>query len=188
MRSEETKKIKRWKVIETIYLFNRPWLTARQDKVELPSGKIMDEYYVLEYPDWVNVIAITEDNEFVIIQQYRHGIGEVLYELSAGCCEKDELPIQSAKRELLEETGYTGGEWSEYMTSCANSSSMNKITHTFLAKGVKKTTVQHLEDTEDIAIYLFTKEEVHHLIVNEQIKQSLMLAPLWKYFAEYPLV
>ena len=67
-------KIKKWRTVESEYLIQRPWLTARRDKVELPDGRVHPEYYVLEYPDWVNVIAITEDGQFVMVEQYRHGL------------------------------------------------------------------------------------------------------------------
>ena len=66
---------KKWKVLDREYLIKRPWLTARRDKLELPDGRIMNKYYVLEYPDWVNVIAITKEGEFVMERQYRHGLG-----------------------------------------------------------------------------------------------------------------
>ena len=62
---------RQWEVLESEYLIQRPWLTARRDKVKLPNGVVNDEYYVLEYPDWVNVIAITEDGRFVMERQYR---------------------------------------------------------------------------------------------------------------------
>ena len=96
---------KRWTVLESEYLFRRPWLTARRDKVQLPNGNINPEFYVLEYPDWVNVIAVTEDGRFIIERQYRHGIGSTGWEIPAGVCEKGETPEQAARRELLEETG-----------------------------------------------------------------------------------
>ena len=75
------KEIKKWKTLETKYLIRRPWLTARVDKVQLPDGRINPEHYVLEYPDWVNVTAITKDGKFVMIRQYRHAFDEVLTEL-----------------------------------------------------------------------------------------------------------
>ena len=70
-----------WKTLESEYIIKRPWLTARRDKVQLPTGAVHDEYYVLEYPDWVNVIAITDDGRFVFVRQYRHGLGETSYEI-----------------------------------------------------------------------------------------------------------
>ena len=62
----------KWKTLSQKYLIEKPWLTARVDKVELPTGAIIDEYYVLEYPDWVNTIAITKDGMFVFVRQYRY--------------------------------------------------------------------------------------------------------------------
>ena len=76
-----------WKTLESKYLIRKPWLTARVDKLELPDGRIMPEYYVIEYPDWVNVIAITKDGKFVMERQYRHAAGITAYELPCGVIE-----------------------------------------------------------------------------------------------------
>ena len=79
--------IKEWKVLESEYLVRRPWLTARRDRLELPDGRIIPEYYVLEYPDWVNVIAITKDGQFVMERQYRHAARKISLELPCGVME-----------------------------------------------------------------------------------------------------
>ena len=71
----------RWETLDKEYLVKRPWLTARRDTVKLPSGVVMDEYYVLEYPDWINVIARTKDGNFVFIRQYRYALGQACFEL-----------------------------------------------------------------------------------------------------------
>lgn len=173
----------KWKVLGSERLFNRPWLTVRRDRVQIPNGQINDEFYVLEYPDWVNVIAITEEGSFVMEKQYRHGLGETGYEICAGVIEEGESPLDAAKRELLEETGYGGGEWKEHMQISANPSTTNNISHCFIAKGVKKLSGQSLDRTEDISIVLMDTGQVRALLVEDQIKQSLMAAPLWKYFA-----
>lgn len=172
----------KWEKLESRYLFERPWLTVRRDKVMLPDGRINDEFYVLEYPDWVNVIAITKDGDFVMERQYRHGIGLTCYEICAGVIEKGEAPIDAAKRELLEETGYGNGEWQEIMTICGNSSTTNNFTHCFVATGVEKIATQQLDRTEDISVHLLTLQEVKTLLENNLITQALMAAPLWKYF------
>ena len=70
-----------WKVLESEYLIRRPWLTVRRERLELPDGRIVPEYYVLEYPDWVNVIAITEDGNVILERQYRHGFGQAAWEI-----------------------------------------------------------------------------------------------------------
>ena len=81
---------RKWEIIESEYLIRRPWLTARRDRVKLPTGVEIPEYYILEYPDWVNVIAITKEGKFVLVRQYRHGIKETRYEICAGVCETGE--------------------------------------------------------------------------------------------------
>lgn len=154
----------KWETVDSEYLFRRPWLTVRRDKVRLPDGRINPEFYVLEYPDWVNVIAITEDGLFVMEKQFRYGLGKTCYELA-------------------EETGYEGGKWQKLMTVSGNPSTTNNITHCFLATGVKKVSSQHLDATEDLEVCLMTKEEVRDLLDCDQIRQALMAAPLWKFFA-----
>ena len=114
----------KWEILSSDYLLKSKWLTVRKDYVRMPSGIEMDDYYVLEYPDWINVIAITEDGKFVIERQYRHGTQSVDYELCAGTIEDGETPIDAAKRELFEETGYKGGEWTLYCESCPNPAAM----------------------------------------------------------------
>lgn len=172
-----------WRTVSSEYLFNRPWLTARLDVVELPDGRINKEYYVLEYPDWVNIIAITEDGHFVMERQYRHALGITAYELPCGVMEKGETPLEAAQRELQEETGYGGGEWEEWLTAGPNPSSMNNLSHSFVARGVKKISSQQLDSTEDLTVHLLTQEQVIDLLKCDQIKQALQVGPLWKYFA-----
>lgn len=173
----------KWETVSSEYLFRRPWLTVRHDKVRLPDGRINPEFYVLEYPDWVNVIAITESGEFVIERQFRQGLGKTCYEIPAGVMETGETALEAAQRELCEETGYGGGIWKEIMTISGNCSTTSNLTHCFVAEGVKRISGQHLDSTEDLSVCLLTREQVRQLLVSDKIRQSLMAAPLWKYFA-----
>lgn len=174
----------KWRTLSSHYLFKKPWMTARVDKVELPTGVILDEYYVLEYPDWVNTIAITKDGKFVFVRQYRYAIGKNVNELCAGVCEKGEDPMDSAKRELLEETGFGGGEWQHWMDISANPGTHTNITHCYIARGVERISTQHLDEGECLEVRIFTRDEVYQMLTNNEIWQSLMAAPLWKLFAE----
>lgn len=174
----------KWETLKSEYLFRRPWLTVRHDQVRLPDGRINPEFYVLEYPDWVNIIAITETGEFVMERQFRLGLGKTCYEIPAGVMEKGETALEAAKRELAEETGYGGGKWKEIMTVSGNCSTTSNLTHCFLATGVKRVSGQRLDSTEDLSVCLLSKDEVYQLLACDKIRQSLMAAPLWKYFAE----
>ena len=71
-----------WETLSSEYLIKRPWLTARRDVARLPDGRINNEYYVLEYPDWVNIIAVTKDGLLVMERQFRYALGNTCYEYS----------------------------------------------------------------------------------------------------------
>jgi 8-oxo-dGTP pyrophosphatase MutT (NUDIX family) len=169
-----------WDVLSSSYLSRKPWLTLRQDCVRLPNGALIEEYNVLEYPDWVNIIAVTTDGMVVLVRQYRHGIRAVHYELPAGVCEAtDSGPEQTARRELLEETGYGGGDWSLLTTLSANPGTHSNRTYTYLANGVTLMQGQQLEATEELRVHLVSPDEVHRILAAGKIMQALHAAPLW---------
>ena len=129
--------IKPWETLQSEYYIQRPWLTARKDTVKLPDGRVNDEYWILEYPSWINIIAVTDDDRYVMVRQYRHGLGIVSTELCAGVVEKNEEPLDAARRELAEETGYTGGRWSLNCVVCANPGSQNNLTYCYIAEDTR---------------------------------------------------
>lgn len=174
----------RWKVIESEYIHQRPWLTVRKETLEMPDGRIVSEYYVLEYPNWVNIIAITKQKEYILVKQYRHGIEETCMELCAGVCEKEDIsPLVSAQRELMEETGYGGGRWTEFMRVAPNASATNNYSYCFIAEDVEKMGDQSLDQSEDLTVHLFTYDQVKEILEQGKIIQATMAAPLWKYVA-----
>ena len=176
---------RKWKVLSSEQLLNKgTWMNLRQERVQLPSGSIVPEWFILDFPDWVNVIAITKDGQFVMEDQYRHALGQTHYELVAGVVDKGETPLEAARRELSEETGYEGGDWSLFLKLSPNPTNHTNMSYTFLAVGVEKKTEQHLEPTEDINVDVFSRDEVKELLDTGQIIQALHAAPLWKYFAQ----
>lgn len=178
---------RRWKVLSSEYLSRKPWYTVRHECVELPAGQRLPDYYVFEYPDWVNVIAITRDGRFVVIDQYRHGLGETAYEIPAGVVEPtDPSMLAAAQRELGEETGYGGGTWRQLTVIAPNPATQNNLTYCFVAEGVEPVGRVHPDATEDIRTHLLTRSEVLELLRTDRIRQALMAAPLWRYFAENP--
>lgn len=174
----------KWQILHSDYLIRNRWLTVRKDHIRQPSGCEMEDFYVMEYPDWVNVIAITEDNRFIIEEQYRHGLQRINFELCAGCVEQGESPLEAAKRELLEETGFGGGEWDEFMVSAPNPNSMSNVCHTFLAKGVRLVSEPHREKTEDIKVHFLTLDELTKVLNEGKIIEGIMQAPIYKYISE----
>lgn len=171
-----------WEVLGTEYLFRRPWLTLRRDCVRVPTGAVIDEYYVWEYPPWVNVVAVTEDDQLVMVRQYRHGLSAVHYELPGGTVDlADADPLAAARRELLEETGFSGGEWSLLMTCSANPGTQNNLTHSFLASGVQLTAAPAPEESEDLRLCLVPFRDIRGIVEAGDVVQAQHLAPLLKY-------
>ncbi len=94
-----------WKLLSSTYIHKGPWATLRTDRCLMPGGEIVEDYYVLEYSNWVNAVAVTEDNKILLVKQYRHAAGIVSLEIPGGVIDGDETPEHAIRRELLEETG-----------------------------------------------------------------------------------
>ena len=179
---------KLWQVEGSGYLIKSPWLTVRQDAVRLPNGSFIPDYYIFEYPNWVNVVAVTTDGQLILVRQYRHGNATVGYELCAGTVDPSDGASEAglllaAQRELLEETGYGGGSWQPFMTTSANTGTHTNFNHTFLATGVEWQQPQTLDDTEDITVHLVSPEQAWAIINDDQMLQAMCAAPLLKYLS-----
>lgn len=163
-----------WKTLESTYIFRDEWLTARRDKCERPDGKIIEPYYVLEYRDWVNVVAFTKTGKVLMIRQFRQAYGATIIELPGGTMDpEDASPTVAAERELLEETGYQF-EQIEYLGNVsANASTSNNRTHMFLATGGEKVAEQDLDDNEEIQVMELSVDEVKQLLRENKVVQAL---------------
>lgn len=162
-----------WAHISSKYLVKEDWATLRVDTCRMPDGTIIPEYYVLEYPDWVNAVALTVDNQFILVKQYRHAAAEVLLELPGGCIEKGESPEQAVRRELLEETGYEFDEVDFLSSLYANPATANNKTHCYIATGGKRTAEQKLDKGEEIEIELVSLEKLKELLAGNQFGHAL---------------
>jgi len=128
--------IERWKHLSSERLMETPYFAVRADKLRLPDGDVKDPYYVLERPDAVIIFPLNEEGEVVLVRQYRPPIDRIELGLPAGLIEEGEEPEKAGRRELLEETGYSGGEW-ELLGSLASSPSLkDNWAHLYLARGV----------------------------------------------------
>ncbi|XZF15422.1 NUDIX hydrolase [Chitinophagaceae bacterium MMS25-I14] len=169
----------KWKICSSEYIHKSPWATLRADKCEMPDGSVVDEYYVLEYPDWVNGVAITEDNKIIMVRQYRHAADIVSLEIPGGVIDGDESPENAIRRELLEETGYRFENVEQIAVLYANPATANNQTYCFLARGGKKVQDQKLDAHEDIEVEVYTIDEVKQLLADNKIIQALHCTSLF---------
>jgi ADP-ribose pyrophosphatase len=164
----------KWKILSSEYLFSDLWFKVRKDKCETPQGKIVDPYYVYEFPTWVTAVALTEDGKVILERQYRHALGEVCIEIPGGCVDDTDTNFEEAiKRELLEETGYSFSSYEYLGKTSANPSTNSNLMHMFLAKGGKKIASQELDHNEEIEIDLVTIEELKQMIRENKIVQAM---------------
>lgn len=164
----------KWKTLSSEYLFADLWFKVRKDKCETPGGKIIEPYYVYEFPDWVTALALTEDNKVVMERQYRHATGEICIELPGGCVDDADKNFEDAMaRELLEETGYSFAAYEYLGKTSSNASTNSNWMHMFLATGGKKISQQQLDDNEEIIIELYTIDELLKLVHDKKIIQSM---------------
>lgn len=154
----------------------------------MDSGKIVDPYYVVEMPSSVVVMAITEDNKVVLVKQYRHPVGRVLLELPGGFMDENEEPLQTASRELNEETGFTFKNFYYLGLTSANPGVINNYCHLFLATGGTKTGEQHLDPNEEIEILLKPLDEVKTMLYHSEFLQSQHSVCLFYGFAKLELL
>ena len=163
-----------WKIISSEYLFDDLWFKVRKDICKSPDGKVINPYYVYEFPEWATAFALTEDNKVIMVKQYRHPIGEVIVELPGGCVDPTDKDIQAAiARELLEETGYAFSSYEFLGKISANPSTNTNWMHMFLAKGGKKVNEQKLDHNEEIIVELYSIDEIKKLIRDHKIVQSM---------------
>jgi ADP-ribose pyrophosphatase len=164
----------KWKILSSEYLFKERWFTVRKDKCLKPDGGIVDPYYVFEFPTWVTIFPLTEDNRVVMVKQYRHAVEKISIEIPGGCVDDEDENFQAAaERELLEETGYQFSHFEYLGKTSPNPSTNSNWMHMFLAKGGKKVAEQKLDLNEDIEVELLTIEEVKTLIKEHGIIQSM---------------
>jgi ADP-ribose pyrophosphatase len=167
--------IRPWKILESYYLHKN----VRIDTCELPDGKVI-EGFVLEYGDWATVIALTRQQEVVMIRQYRHGAQKVILELPGGAMEPgDERPLQAARRELLEETGYASDTFIQIGCASPNPANQTNLVYFFLALDAEKIAPQNLDGTEEIEVLLKPLEELIAMAKHSELLQSMQVSAVF---------
>ncbi len=156
-----------WKVLSTYQVIDTPYLKVRSERVVLPNGTVLPNYYITENRGWVGVVPFTADGRFLINNQYKHGIGEYVLEFPAGGIDEDEAdPLVAAKRELMEESGYSAQPDKIELLAEMIANPTSAITRIwwYLACEVSKTGEQKLDPAEEIENLLVTPGELLELI------------------------
>lgn len=170
--------LKPWKILESTHI--RPRI--RIDQCDLPNGNLL-EATIMEFRSWANVLAITKDQQAVLVRQYRHGAEKVLLELPGGVVEDGEDPMDGIKRELLEETGYSCTNIIEVGRLYPNPAMQTNQLFCYLAFDAQKVDLQNLDDGEDIEVQLLPLDELTAMAKNGEFTHALHVAVLFHAFA-----
>ena len=154
----------------------------RKDRCVSPRTGEAFDFFVLEMPDWCNVVALTRHDEMILVKQYRFGIRESSLEIPGGMIEDGEDPLAAARRELLEETGFACDRIELIGRTLPNPAIQDNVCHTALATGCHRLGDPHLDEREDIEILLRPAADIQDLVAKGEINHALVLVALeqWK--------
>ncbi len=156
-----------WKVLSSQQVIDTPYLKIRCEQVAVPNGPIIPDYYIIENRGWVGIVPFTEDGRFLINLQYKHGIGLEVLEFPAGAIDPHEIdPLETARRELMEETGYSFNDDKVELLAHMYANPTGALTEIwwYLARNVRPTGVPKDDPVEVIETQLITPASLLKLI------------------------
>lgn len=168
-----------WEVIENNTLYNRGIVKFKEELCYHQKKEVHHSFFHMEFLDWVNIVAITPKKKVLLVKQYRFGTGEITLEIPGGTLDQGESnPKAAAKRELMEETGYSSDKLIFIGKVAVNPAIQDNYCHFYLAKDVKLIGDQNLDPAEDIEIDLVHLKEIEGMIKQGMIKHSLAVLGL----------
>lgn len=174
--------IQPWATLESVPLGDFKVFRLRKDLKRSPRTGRIHEFYVLDSVDWVNVVAVTPDRHVVLVEQYRHGSGTVELEIPGGIMDPaDASPIDTAVRELREETGYTGASPRVIGMVWPNPAILSNRTFTVLVEECRRTHSVQFDQGEDLITRLVPVEELPGLVARGRIRHCIVVAALYHF-------
>lgn len=178
--------IKPWKCIRSQIVKSFRVFSIRTDTTISPRTGKEHDFYIIESRDWINIIPLTDDDQVVMIRQYRHGSKEVTLEIPGGLVDPGDTPKKAAARELLEETGYQATEWMKIGVVNPNPALFNNRCYTFLAQDLQRIKEPMLDQTEDIEVALVPLKNIPGFILNGKIDHAMVITAFTHYFLRHP--
>jgi len=159
-----------WEQIASRTLIDvQPWMKVHEDTIRLPGGRVIDDYYRIETPDYVIMAVCDAEGRFLLERQYKHGAGIIVLTSPSGGVEPGETPLQAAQRELLEETGFTATSWTSAGTFLVDGTRGICKAHFFIVSELQSVAVPLQSDIENCELVFLTQDEVSDAIKGGEI-------------------
>ena len=174
------RKIEDWEKIDSVEVVDCKILRVRRDRSRSPRTGAVHDFHVLEMPDWINVVPVTRDGNVVLIRQFRHGMEETALEIPGGAVEVGEAdPMEAARRELLEETGYEAQTLVPLGSVAPNPAIQNNRCSSYLALNAAPAGGQQLDAGEDIEVEEVPYSSIPELIGDGTINHGLVVVAFY---------
>lgn len=178
----------KWTQLNSHYVLDTKWLKVRQDEVRLPCGAECDDYFIIERNNVALIVAIDEDQNIILKEEYRYPIDKTLIEIPGGTFEPGENDgLDVAKRELLEETGYESSEWELLFTNYDYPTKDVNTVSIYLAKNAKQVSSQQLDEGEDIRFFKVPLKEALQMCMENKIQVNGSMAAILMTARKYGL-
>jgi 8-oxo-dGTP pyrophosphatase MutT (NUDIX family) len=167
-----------WQVLKRTPLVERTFVRVVEHHVQLGDGREIDDFCMIESPDWAAVLCVTSDGRVALVRQYRHGLGAESWELPAGTLEPGEDPLSAAQRELREETGYASDAWHPLLTASIDPSRQVSRAHFYAALGARCVSAPALDSSEDLETVLVSKAELLSMVDGGRLVHGIHIAAI----------
>ena len=171
--------IKKWEAESSNTVYQKKWMTIREESCRLPDGSILNPYIIIDVPNFCNVFIVTENEEIVFVKQYRHAAGIISIELPGGMIDEGEEPIVSVAREMKEETGYDSNDIELLFTVCPNPPLESNRAWFYIAKNAKLSHPISLDQYEDIEVIKMTKNDFIKMLLNNEFTHGAQAGAMY---------